>query len=75
MVRHIHFGDGTRLEEVPSAVYLGGTLTKDGGRQEEIQNRFSKALTTCGKLKVSGAKLGAQISGSYKYTMQSYILG
>ena len=64
----IHFGDGTKLEEVQSAVYLGGTLTKDGGRAEEIQNRFSKALLTCGKLKVFWSKTKC----SYKWKLQVY---
>ena len=47
---HVHFSDGTKLEEVDSVVYLGGTLTKDPGRLEEIQHRFAKALQTCCKL-------------------------
>ena len=47
----IHFSDGVRLKTVNKATYLGGVISNNAGRQNDINNRLSKALATCGKLK------------------------
>ena len=65
---HIHFSDGTKLEEVDSVVYLGGTITKDAGRLEEIQHRCAQALQTCCKLKFFWRKTNC----SHKWKLQIY---
>ena len=65
---HIHFRDGTKLEEVENVIYLGGDLNNEAGRQEELANRINKALQTCNKLKVFWYKS----SCSYKWKLQVY---
>ena len=48
---NIHFKNGEKLTEVEEAVYLGGLITNEAGRMNELNSRFGKALQTCNELK------------------------
>ena len=65
---HIHFSDGTKLKEVENATYLGGILSWNASRLDELNNRISKALTTCNKLKTFWYKTNC----TYKWKLQVY---
>ena len=65
---HIHFKNMEKLKEVDKATYLGGTLTNTASRNEELNNRISKALTTCNKLKTFWYKTKC----SHKWKLQVY---
>ena len=43
--------DGEELEEVSKFVYLGGTVTQEGGTDEHIGSRLGKARTAFSKLR------------------------
>ena len=47
----IQFRNGEMMKEVDEAIYLGGTLTNEAGRMDELNRRFGIALQTCNKLK------------------------
>ena len=59
---NIHFPDGTKLESVQKATYLGGIVNREARRQDEINSRLGKALATCGKLKEFFKKTNCPIS-------------
>ena len=65
---YIHFSDGTKMKEVETAFHLGGTLTQNAGRTEEIQSRMCKAQHTCSKLKLLRRKTNCK----YKWKLQTY---
>ena len=64
----MHFTDEQKLHEVDSAVYLGGTLTKNAGRTEQIHSIMFKALHTCSKFKLFWRKTDRK----YKWKLQTY---
>ncbi len=41
---NIHFRDGAKVTRVEKATYLGGVLTENGSRTEELNSRFGKNL-------------------------------
>ena len=43
--------DGEELEEVLKFVYLGGTVTQEGGSDQDIKSRLGKARATFSKLR------------------------
>ena len=43
--------DGKELETVSKFVYLGGTVTQEGGSDEDIKSRLGKARAAFGKLR------------------------
>ena len=55
----IHFADGTKMERVDQAGYLGGVITEDSNRNTELGSRLSKAIGTCQKLKIFWKKTAA----------------
>ena len=64
----IHFSNGQKLKEVDQAPYLGGLICKDASRWRELNNRISKALVTCNRLKTFWYKTNC----SYKWKLQVY---
>eukprot|EP00973_Karenia_brevis_P087575 12142190-Karenia_brevis.AAC.1 len=56
------------MKGVDEATYLGGVLTKTVSREAELNNRFTKAIITCNKLKIFWSKTGC----SLKWKLQIY---
>ena len=63
-----HFGNGKPMQEVPQASYLGGLISNDASRWGELNNKISKALVTCSRLKTFWYKTNC----SYKWKSQVY---
>ena len=55
-------------QEVSQATYLGGIISNDASRWGVLNNRISKALVTCQRLKPSWYKTNC----SYKWKLQVY---
>ena len=55
----IHFQDGTKIQRVDKAGYLGGVIAEDANRNNEINARLGKAMSTCHKLKIFWRKTNA----------------
>ena len=64
---NIHFSNGKPFKEVDQAPYLGG-ICNDASRWKELNNRITKALVTCNRLKTFWYKTKC----SYKRKLQVY---
>ena len=65
---HIHFSNGKPMKEVSQAKYLGGIISNDASRWNDLNNRITKALLTCNKLKIFWSKTNC----SHKWKLQVY---
>ena len=63
---HIHFSNSKPLREVSQATYLGGIISNDASRWNDLNNRITKALLTCNRLKVFWSKT----SCTHKWKLQ-----
>ena len=43
---HIHFKDGTHMEQADQVMYLGGTITTQASRHAEVSSRMTKTFVT-----------------------------
>ena len=69
---NIHFSNGKPTQEVSQATYLGGIISNDASRWGELNNRISKALVTCHRLKTFWHKTNCSYThGNYRFTMLS----
>ena len=67
---HLHFCNGNPFKEVSQTTYLGGIVSNDASRWDDLNDRITKTLLTCNRFKNSGPKQIAHTNGSFKSIMR-----
>ena len=65
---HIHLSNGQPMKEISQATYLGGIISSDASRWNDLNNRITKALIICNRLKSFWSKANC----SHKRKLQVY---